>query len=351
MAKTPGLPIPADVASHFPSITQKTWDVMDDSERMKLSASASAIQKDPTGLFGQLVEHPAEDLASSAKAAFGQTEGAAKNLGNLAKVLTVGPKDNPTVLGDILGDKKPTAKPKAKAKAKQKEPDITQSELQAQIAQGNLWNELGQQLVGDQTKLSGPVENAISGGLSAPVASGAATQALSDMGLSPKSSASDWLNSEISQAKSNDAPLEQAMKEYGADYSQGQSGVRSALAGMGQANAEAIDTAPEADWMTAIVQHAMSNVNYYGEITPSEASILPPSVLSALSGSGGGGQGAAGSIPITDTPSQIAQAVQNYYAHGTSTTFGLPGSSTAAKGATTSGISGLAPTASNAAGT
>lgn len=326
----PITPIPAEVHEHYPNITQQAWDALSPAEQTKMAGSAAVETKSP-GFFSTYIAEPADAAFNFAK-----------------KVLY-----SPEALTEQIagGDNGPPTKTKAKAKKKPPaEGDLTTAQMEAQIQQGDLWNQLGQQLVSDQAKLSAPVENAISGGLTAPVASGAATQALSDMGLSPNSKASDWLNSEIAQAKANDAPLTQAMKEYGADYAQGQQGVSAALAGMGQANALAIDTAPEADWMTAIVQHAMSNVNYYGEITPSQASTLPPSVLAALSGSGGGGEAAAGSIPITDTPSQIAAAVQNYYAHG-ATSSGLPSSTTAAAGATASGISGLPPTASNAAGT
>lgn len=273
----------------------------------------------------------------------GQAEGTAdvaKDLAGGVKQLAVG---KGTVLGDAIGGKAAKA-PAAKTKTTTTTDDDetpSEAEIKAQIQAGSLWNDLGQQIVAAQANLDKPVEQSISGALTGPAESSAATQALASMGLAPDSSASKWLNSQIAQANANDSPLSKAMDTYTQEYETGQSGVSAALASMGQANALDVDTAPQADWVQSLAQHIMGNVNYYGEISPSQAASLTPAVLSALLQSGGGGASAAGDIPFTDTPSQVAAAVQNYYAK--QPTANLPSTQKAATGSAGGGTGGVIP--------
>lgn len=252
-------------------------------------------------------------------------------------------------VSDLISAVKDKLKPSKSAPAKKAAASSTSAdnptlkELEQQISAGNLWNQLGQQLVGQQEALDKPVEESISGALTAPAESTAAAQALSSMGLAPNSKASSWLKDQISQANTADKPLQNAMNLETKEYEQGQSGISSALGSMGQANALEISTAPQADWLTSLVQHIMSNVNYYGQYgSAAQAASVTPAIQAALAQSGGGGQGVSGSIPITDTPQQIAAAVQQYYA-GKTPTGALPSISSASSRAAGGGTGGSIP--------
>lgn len=279
------------------------------------------------------------------------------NIKDLSKVLTVGEGSQKTVLGDSGMDVPKTVKdlvkavnpaldtktetPKKKA-TKAGTPATTsetpsEAELKAQIAQGDLWNQLGQQLVAAQSNLDKPVEESISGALTAPAESSAATQALSSMGLAPNSSASSWLNDQIKQANSNDAPLTAAMNTYTKEYESGQSGVSAALSGMGQANALSIDTAPEADWIQTLAQHIMSNVNYYGQVPTSAVANMPPALQYYLSQSGAGGTSTSGEESLQNLAAGLSKNLEPPTGKATTT---LPSINGAAPSATSGTIPG-----------
>ena len=172
-------------------------------------------------------------------------------------------------------------------------------QLEEQNAAAQTWNTYGEAITKDQQNLVQPVEEAISGALTKPAESSAASDAMAAIGLSPDSSAAKWLQSQISQANAIDTPMAQAMAAYGAAYETGQKGVDEALSAMGGANALDVQTAPEADWIQALASHITGNINYYGEITPALAASLPPALQWALQQSGAGGQAAAGTESVS----------------------------------------------------
>ena len=197
--------------------------------------------------------------------------------------------DDFNILAKLLtGGKKAPPKKKAAAKTAANGGD-TLTEVENQLQAANVWNSLGQSLASQQESLDVPVEQAVSGALTEPATKEAEQTALNSIGLSPNDSAAKWLNSNIQQANKNDSPLQAAMNAYGAAYAQGQTGVDAALAQSGKANQLAVATAPEADWVNALTQHVLSNVNYYGEGPTSALASLPPALQYYLGQSGTAG--------------------------------------------------------------
>ncbi len=222
-----------------------------------------------------------------------------------------GPPGSPSVAENMFGSKS-KAKPKDKGNGKKSSSSsdtLTQGQIEQEIEQ-NPWNQLGQQLVSQLQAEQAPVTQALSGQLTQPATASAEQQALAATGVSPTSSASQWLQGEISQGNANDAPLQQAMAAYGQAYTQGQQGVDTALANLGTANALGVQTAPEQTWLTDLASHVQSNLAYYGQIPTSAAQNLPPALLYYLQQSGTGGAGGSGveqlsgiSVPGEKTPS------------------------------------------------
>jgi hypothetical protein len=217
--------------------------------------------------------------------------------GDIWKGITFGgPDTSPKPAAD---PKKAPAKAKAKATTPAETPAQIQAAEQAAIA-ANPFNQMGQGLVADEKNLEAPLENAMSGGLTAPGTSNAVATALSAAGLSPGSPAAQWLNANISQANAADAPMAQAMQQYGQAFGQGDAGVQSALANMGQANALANTVAPEQQWLQSLATHIQSNLNYYGTIpnwaVGSGSQALPPALQYYLQQTGTGQ--ATGTTPL-----------------------------------------------------
>ena len=223
----------------------------------------------------------------------------------------------------------------------------SQQQLHQQISANDVWQQLGNSLVADQQKLEAPIEQAISGKDTAPQESNAATTALGALGLSPNSSASSWLNSQISQANANDSPMAQAMNEYGKAFTAGQQGIDSSLKQMGTANALGVQTAPEADWVSSLAQHVLSNMNYFGGISPQIASSIPAALRYYLGQTGAGGTTASGLEPLTNLSQGVNKSLEppttSANAAG-SPGSGLPSPAVAAGGATAAGQNGIPST-------
>ena len=192
------------------------------------------------------------------------------------------------------------------------------------------WTVLGNSLVKELQQAQQPVEAAISGQDTASSQQSAVNQALAVAGVTPNSSASQWLNSNIAQANANDQPMAAAMNAYGQAYGAGEKGVESALGQMGQANQLAMNTAPEQTWLTDLASHIQSNLSYSGEIPTSAATSLPPALLYYLQQSGAGPGSTAGVTPVANI--KIPGFKQN--------TSGLPNQTAGAAGATNTNISG-----------
>jgi|ERR1700676_2662300 len=195
--------------------------------------------------------------------------------------------------------KKASTKGKAKSTAPTETPAQVQAAEQAAIA-NNPFNQMAQGLVKDEQALQAPMENAMSGGLTGPGTSNAVATALSAAGLSPGSPAAQWLNSNISQANAADAPMAQAMQQYGQAFGQGDQAFQQAIGNMGQANALANTVAPEQQWLQSLATHIQSNLNYYGTIpnwaVGSGSQALPPALQYYLQQTGTGQ--ATGTTPL-----------------------------------------------------
>jgi hypothetical protein len=227
-----------------------------------------------------------------------------------------------------------TKKTAAKKKATTPKPE-TAKEIETEIAD-NPFNKLGEGLTTQLKAAETPIESAIAGGLTAPAESSAATQALGALGLSPNSSASSWLNSEISQANANDSPMDAAMKAYGSAFDTSQGTVNSALTQMGTANALETTTAPEQEWLTALMSHIQSNLSYYGEAPTDALASLPPALLYYLQQSGAGGAiGGAGTSNVSELK---VPGAAKYGSNTKLPTTALPSVVGAAPGATNTSI-------------
>jgi hypothetical protein len=241
-------------------------------------------------------------------AGYNDIAGALGDVGHFAT--EIGKHDPLNIFG--IGDSAPEKKkdPKKKAKSDSDKP-LTEAQIEAQIA-ANPFNKLGQGLVTQLEQEQAPIEKAISGGDTASATQSAVGQALAASGVSPGSSAAQWLDSNIAQANANDSPMQAAMNAYGQAYGAGQQGVDQALSGMAGANALGVTTAPEQTWLQGLGTHLQSNLNYYGQIPTSTAENLPPALLYYLQQSGTGGAGGAGVTDLSNlaVPGQRANAPQ-----------------------------------------
>ncbi len=169
----------------------------------------------------------------------------------------------------------------------------------AATAPANPFEQLAQGLVSQLQAEQAPVEQAVSGADTAPATSNAVNQALADAGLSPGSSAGQWLNANVAQANQNDQPMAQAMQAYGQAYTQGQGKVDTALTQLGQSSDLGVQSAPEQTWLTDLASHIQSNLAYYGQIPSGSAETLPPAILYYLQQSGTGGAGNSGTKQLS----------------------------------------------------
>lgn len=194
---------------------------------------------------------------------------------------------------------------KAKEAAAQQQRATTKKD-EAEIAAVNAspWTQLGNALASQFQQAETPVAAAVSGSGIGTAQEGAASQALSSLGLSPGSSAGSWLAGQTAAAQQTAAPVEQAMAQEGAQYSAEAGPISKALQAYGQANALQVSTAPEASWLNALASHVTSNLSYEGVIPTAALPSLDPSVAKALQESGGYiGTSGAGTTPVQNVES------------------------------------------------
>jgi hypothetical protein len=301
------VPIPANVASAYPKITQQAWNALTPADRGKLEIGLPPSSSG-RGILGDIlggVESVGKQLVQGAEALPGQIE----QLPAEAKKLT-GSAAGTAFLSGLPGGAKPAAKTAKKSATSTTQSSQQVQTLEQQIEAQQAWATMGQQLAGDLSSYQQPVENALSGGLTAPIAAQADKSFLSAVGATPGSPASKWLNSENALSNQMDAPLQAAMASYGAAYSQGAGNVDKAIAASGAANAEAIATAPEATWLSGLGQHVLSNINYYGTLSKGIGNTLNDAVLYYANLSGAGGVGATTGPGVQETLGSIPTSSQ-----------------------------------------
>jgi hypothetical protein len=193
------------------------------------------------------------------------------------------------------------AKGEEQKKAAAAKSAAAQKALQAQIqaVQDSPWTQLSNGLVNQYKTAETPTAAAISGTATPTAQEGAANSALSSLGLSSSSPAGSWLTAQTQAAQQTAAPVSQAMAQEGAQYQAEEQPIENALAAGGEANALAVNTAPEASWVQALASHVQSNLSLYGTVPTAALSSLSPAVAEALKLSGGyPGSSAAGTTQI-----------------------------------------------------
>lgn len=122
-------------------------------------------------------------------------------------------------------------------------------------------------------------------------------------GTPQSSGAGQWLAAQSAAANAATAPVAAAMQGQENAFTTGENPFSQALLNMGQANALAVETAPQAGWYNAVQSHILSNANYYGSVPAAAKSVFQndPALAQAMVQSGGYGAGGTGTglIPIT----------------------------------------------------
>lgn len=213
---------------------------------------------------------------------------------------------------------------------------VSAIEQEIKAVDASPWTKLGNALASQYQQEETPVAAAVSGATIPAAQQGAAASALSSLGLSPNSSAAQWLNSQTAAAQAQSAPVAQAMAQEGAQYAAEAGPITQAIMAYGEANALSDLTAPASGWLSALSSHITSNLSYYGDIPKAALGSLPPGVAEALKESGGyPGSTGAGTVPL-----------QNINTSGPTSTVGKAAG--ALGGATGSGVipgAGISPAA------
>ena len=276
-----------------------------DTKKKKPKKKSTAATGEDQGTIGQ-ARH---DVAGGYNAL-------SNNINSMADLLLKGPPGDPSVAEETFGAKAAPKKAAAKKKAAAAPTDPS-------TPVANPFASLAAGLTSDMQAQQAPVEQAITGAQLPGLTQSATGQALSEAGLSPGSSAAQWLDSNIAQANANDAPMQAAMNAYGAAYQTGQQGVDTALSNLSQANALGIQAAPETTWLNDLATHIQSNLAYSGEIPTADLGTLPPALQYYLQQSGGAGgtgetslstlavPGAKTNAPTLPAPQKAAGASTN----------------------------------------
>lgn len=221
---------------------------------------------------------------------------------------------------DSGSSKKSDPKKKPKETAAQKaaaEKAAEQKALNAQIQQveNSPWTKLSNALAQQYQQAEVPVAQAVSGSEIPGAQQSAAASALASLGLSPNSSAGQWLAGQTAAAQAQAAPVSAAMQQEAAQYANEAGPISQAIQAYGQANALSEITAPESAWLNALATHIQSNLSYYGVVPTASLGSLAPSVAQALQLSGGySGTSGAGTTPIqniTANPAGGSRATTN----------------------------------------
>jgi len=138
----------------------------------------------------------------------------------------------------------------------------------------NPWDLIASGLTNQDLAIEKNLDPVLAGQVTPMATAEAGGQALGHLGLAPNSSAAQWLNSNLAAGQAQAAPLEQAMGNYEKAYQTGATGVDAALGNYGAANAAAITTAPEQNWLNTLVSHIQSNAIYGGTL-PTGVQLTP----------------------------------------------------------------------------
>jgi len=219
-------------------------------------------------------------------------------------------------------------------KAKAKAPTETAAQRQAAMEKA-IANSPWQQMMNavEQTFRAQevPVVSAMGGGATVPMQNQAINQAIQLAGGG--ADAQGFLQGAQKTANAVNAPVQAAWNQEAAQYQANQGPISNALAAYANANEIMTAAAPQSAWLSALAQHATSDVTYYGGVPPSAISSLSPAVVNAMKQQAKYPQG----VPFSQLNVSPAGTVS--LARGASTTPGSPGSFTIP----TAG--GVAPTA------
>jgi len=233
--------------------------------------------------------------------------------GGLATELVGGAKDIARAFKLVPGayDPTATAKPKTKETAKQK----ADAAAAAQKAQTQKYEQTMQQIANSPwTTAANALTNTMSADLQTVAsdtsgASGqqavnaAASQGLGMLGLSPSSSAGQWLASQTAASQQNAAPVQAAMNAESQTYANMGGPISKAIAQWGQDNALTEMTAPEQAWLSALGSHATSLFSYYSAVPTAAIPSMPGPIREAIKVSGGQpGSAGAGITPVQNIP-------------------------------------------------
>jgi hypothetical protein len=208
-----------------------------------------------------------------------------------------------TSLTDPKQEKAEAAKWKAQqAQKAAQQRQLAEQKAEIQAVQDSPWTQMGNAILQQYQQQSAAIQPYLSGANIPAAQSGAANQALSSLGLSPGSSAGQWLTSQTQAAQATAAPVAAAMNQEAAAYAAEDGPITSALQSWAQDNAIGVLTAPESPWLTALGSHVTSNLAYSGEIPTADIPFLKesPALTKALESSGGYGGDLAGLTSLTD---------------------------------------------------
>jgi hypothetical protein len=212
-------------------------------------------------------------------------------------------------------------------------------EAQLQAVMNSPWTKMSNAVAQQYQQAQTPVLQAMSGSLTAPAQGQAVNQALSALGMPTGGAFGNWLNTEMAQSRATTAPVQQAMGAEAAQYAASTNPISSALEAYGQANALAVETAPEAAWLNALATHVTSNLSYGGTVPAADIPVFEsaPGLSSALQQAGGYGASGAGPgqglVSVSQLPTRPGERVQ------TTNTTGIPGLSIPGAPVATSGVS------------
>jgi hypothetical protein len=196
-----------------------------------------------------------------------------------------GPPGRPSSIAEGAHDVKKALYPEPKdsgAKPKAKKAATKKTAAPSATAPPDPWTQLAEAIVGQLQQEQAPIEAAVSGALTGPAAQGAENMALEATGISPGSSAGQWLSQQVQQGAKEADPLQAALSAYGSAYGAGQVGVDQALINSGRANDAAVNSAPEQAALGLLQQtYGKQDPSYYG-LTPSQAAVQPSFIQQAL---------------------------------------------------------------------
>lgn len=205
---------------------------------------------------------------------------------------------------DVLaGEKKPKETKAQKAAAAKSAAEKAALKAQTQQVANSPWTKLGNALAQQYKSAEAPTASLISGAQTVPGQDTASQTALALLGEGGGSADASTLSAWAGAANAATAPVAAAEKAEGAQYAAEAGPITKALQAGGQANAQAVETAPESSWLQALASHITSNLSYYGSVPTADVGVLEqaPGVAQALQQAGGyGGQTGSGLTPLQD---------------------------------------------------